>query len=172
MIREQIEKRLPGADNRTVRRFAKRAEELRRRGLQDDGIILQLIADEYESGYKEPKLIWAGMYDKMNHMCRCYMDRTVRFALHYDYIPDVEALKKVIVCLFEKSPIFHSRFCDNHIVPCWIIEDYSIDDVFTVIESADIEKDFYDFPRYFGSSQRRQFPTCLLNGRDIYDIML
>ena len=115
MIREQIEKRLSGADTRTVRRFVKRAEELRRRGLQDDGIILQLIADEYESGYKEPKLIWAGMYDKMNHMCRCYMDRTVRFALYYDYIPDIEALKKVVICLFEKSPIFLKIYSSGEI---------------------------------------------------------
>ncbi len=145
MIREQIEKRLSGADSKTIKRFTERAEVLRNRGLQDDNIILQLIDDEYRQGYKEPRLIWAGMYDKMNHMCRCYMDRTVRLAFYYDYIPDVETLKKVLICLFEKAPIFHSRFCDNHIVPCWIIEDYNIDEVLSVIESDDMEKDVYDF---------------------------
>lgn len=145
MIEEQIKKRLTGADGKTVKKFSDRAETLRKRGLQNENIILQLIADEYAQGYKEPKILGAGMYDKMNHMCRCYMDRTVRFALHYDHIPDVQTLKDVIICLFEKAPIFHSKFWDNHIVPCWIVEDYNIDEVFTVLESEDIEKDFYDF---------------------------
>ena len=103
MEREQLEKRLNGADGRTISRFEKRAETLRKRGLEDEDIKLQLISDEYSQGYKEPKFIWAGMYDKMNHMCRCYMDRTVRFAFYYDYIPHIETLKKVIICLFEKA---------------------------------------------------------------------
>ncbi len=145
MIREQVEKRLTEADSKTIKKFTERAKVLRNRGLRDDNIILQLITDEYSSGYKEPKMMWAGMYDKMNHMCRCYMDRTVRFALYYDYIPDAETLKEVIICLFEKAPIFHSRFCDNHIAPCWIVEDYNIDEIFTVVESDDIEKDVYNF---------------------------
>ena len=144
MEREQLEKRLNGADGRTISRFKKRAETLRKRGLEDEDIILQLISDEYSQGYKEPKFIWAGMYDKMNHMCRCYMDRTVRFAFYYDYIPDIETLKKVIICLFEKAPIFHSRFQDNHIVPRWIIEDYNIDEVFSVRETDDMERDIYE----------------------------
>lgn len=143
MIREQIERRFSSADEKTIKRLINRAEILRKRGLGDESVILQLITDEYNQGYKEPGFLWAGMYDKMNHMCRCYMDRTVRLALYYDYIPDVETLKKVIICLFEKAPIFHSKFQDNHIVPCWIIEDYNIDEVFSVRETDNMERDIY-----------------------------
>ncbi len=144
MLRELLIKRLDTVDEKTIRKYEKRAELLRSRGLDDENIILQLIADEYNRNYKEPKFLWADMYDKMNHMCRCYMDRTVRLALYYDYIPDVEALKKVIICLFEKAPILHSRFYDNHIVPRWIIEDYNIDEVFSVRETDDMEKAIYE----------------------------
>lgn len=145
MTKEKISEKIKSADAKTVNKFMARAKELRKRGLTDENIILQLIADEFESGYKMPKYIGAGMYDKMNHMCRCYMDRTARVALYYDYVPDIEALRKALICLVEKAPIFHSRFWDNHIVPCWVVEDYNIDDIFTVKESDDIRKDVYDY---------------------------
>ena len=144
-MKEKIAEKIKLKDSKTIDRLLKRAEEIRKRGLSDEDIILQLVADEYDTGYKTPKILGAGMYDKMNHMCRSYMDRTVRFTLCYDYIPDVETLRKVIVCLFEKSPIMHSRFWDNHIVPCWIVSDYHIDDVFQVVETDDMEKSIYDY---------------------------
>lgn len=145
MTKERIADKIKSRDDKTVSRLFERAKAIEKRGLTDEDIILQLIADEYENGIKEPKLLGAGMYDKMNHMCRFYMDRTARTSLHYDYVPDAETLKKVIVCLFEKAPIFHSKFWDNHIVPCWIVSDYHIDEVFQVIETDDIDKSIYDF---------------------------
>ena len=145
MTKEKIADKIKSRDDKTVSRLFERAKAIEKRGLTDENIILQLIADEYEKGVKQPKLLGAGMYDKMNHMCRFYMDRTARTSLHYDYVPDAETLKKVIICLFEKAPIFHSKFWDNHIVPCWIVTDYHIDEVFQVIETDDIDKSVYDF---------------------------
>lgn len=139
-MKEKIAQRIKTADVKTLAKLLKRAQELEKRGLKDEDISLQLIADEYESGYKMPKYLGAGMYDKMNYMCRFYMDRTVRLALYYDYVIDAETLKKVLICLFEKAPIFHSKFVDNHIVPCWVVTDYHIDDAFRVVETDDLER--------------------------------
>ncbi len=145
MTKDKIADKIKSNDDKTISRLFERAKAIEKRGLDEEEIILQLIADEYESGRKEPKLLGAGMYDKMNHMCRFYMDRTARTSLHYDYVPDAETLKKVIICLFEKAPIFHSRFWDNHVVPCWVVSDYHIDEVFQVVETDDIDKSVYDF---------------------------
>lgn len=77
------------------------------------------------------------MYDKVNYMCRRYMDRIARFELDYDVIPDIEAFKAVIIGFFEAAPVFHSRFIDNHIAPYWQVADYSIDEILTVKEVED-----------------------------------
>ena len=139
-MKEKIAQRIKTADAKTSAKLLKRAQELEKRGLNDEDIALQIIADEYESGYKMPVYLGAGMYDKMNYMCRFYMDRTVRLALYYDHVIDAETLKKVIICLFEKAPIFHSKFVDNHIVPCWVVTDYHIDDAFRVVETDNLER--------------------------------
>ncbi len=145
MTKEIIAEKIKISDTKTLNRLLERAKEIEKRGLNDEAIILQLIEEEYKNKYRTPRILEAGMYDKMNHMCRCYMDRTVRFTLYYDYIPDADILKKVFICLFEKAPIFHSKFWDNHIIPCWIVSDYHIDDVFEVVETDDIDRDVYDF---------------------------
>lgn len=144
-MKEKIAEKIKVKDSKIIDRLLKRAEEIKSRGLSDEDIILQLLDDEYKADYKVPKVLGAGMYDKMNHMCRSYMDRTVRFSLYYDFIPDVETLRNVIICLFEKSPVMHSKFWDNHIVPCWLVSDYHIDDVFQVVETDDMEKSIYDY---------------------------
>lgn len=145
MTKEKLASKIKSTDEKTLQKLLTRADKIRARGLEDEDVVLQLVADEYFNNYRVPVILGAGMYDKMNHMCRCYMDRTVRFALYYDYVPDVETFKKVIICMFEKAPIFHSRFWDNHIIPCWVVSDYHIDDVFQVVETDDIDKSVYDF---------------------------
>lgn len=87
-----------------------------------------------------PKRLPAEMYDKVNYMCRRYMDRIARFELDYDVIPDMDAFKAVITAFFEAAPVFHSRFVDNHIVPYWKVCNYSIDDILTVKETDDLQK--------------------------------
>ena len=139
-MKEKISQRIKNADSRTIKRLVLRAKEIEKRGLDDENILLQLIEDEFNNNYKTPGILGAGMYDKMNYMCRFYMDRTVRLALYYDYVIDADTLRKVLVCLFEKAPIFHSKFFDNHVVPYWIVTDYHIDDAFKIIETDDLEK--------------------------------
>ena len=138
-MKEKIANRIKNADSKTLKRLLARADEIKNRGLDDEDIILQLVEDEFNNNYKTPSILGAGMYDKMNYMCRFYMDRTVRLALYYDYVPDADILRKVLICLFEKAPIFHSKFFDNHVVPYWIVTDYHIDDAFKVVETEDIE---------------------------------
>lgn len=145
MTKEKLAEKINSVDEKALGKLLVRAGEIRDKGLDDEDIILQLVADEYSNNYKVPAILGAGMYDKMNHMCRCYMDRTVRFSLYYDSVPDADILRKVIICMFEKAPIFHSKFWDNHIIPCWIVSDYHIDDVFQVVETDDIDKSVYDF---------------------------
>ena len=166
MTIEKITQKISSASAKELKKLQARAEQLEKRGLTDEAILLGLLNDEYNNNYKEPRVVGAGMYDKMNYMYRCYMDRTVRLALYYDYVPDVETLKKVIICLFEKSPIMHSKFFDNHVVPYWIVKDYHIDDVFKVVETDDIEKsvDELSIPSIDGKDSIQLKFILLVNG--------
>ena len=74
MTAEKIAQKIKNANEKAIKKLLLRAQEIERRGLSNEDIILQLVADEYESGYKTPKFFNAGMYDKMNYMCRCYME--------------------------------------------------------------------------------------------------
>ncbi len=87
----------------------------------------------------------AEMYDKVNFMCRCYMDRIARFCLYYDFVPDEAAFKKALAALYEASPVFHSRFVNNPINPYWLVSDYRIEDSLTFEKAEDIEKAAYSF---------------------------
>ena len=117
---------------------------LKKRGLSDDKACAEIAVDVIKNGYNA-KRVSAQVYDKVNYMCRCYMDMNARFRLDYDFIPDTDAVKTVLISLFEHSPILHSRFVDNHISPYWKVCDYNIDDIFAVTETDDIEKAVYDF---------------------------
>lgn len=90
-------------------------------------------------------IIKAEMYDKVNYMCRCYMDRIARFRLDYDFVPDQSSFKKALCSLYTASPIFHSKFKPSPINPHWEISEYSIDDSLTFLETDDIERSAYDF---------------------------
>ena len=117
---------------------------LKKRGLESDKACAEIAIDVIKNGYNT-KRVRAEVYDKVNYMCRCYMDINARFRLDYDFIPDTDAIKTVLISLFEHSPILHSMFVDNHIAPYWKVCDYNIDDIFTITESDDIEKDVYHF---------------------------
>ncbi|MBQ8029135.1 MAG: hypothetical protein IJ262_06985 [Clostridia bacterium] len=80
------------------------------------------------------------MLDKVNYMCRCYMDRIARSSLYYDFVIDYERFRDVLVNAFENVPILHARFVDNHINPYWLVsDDYTVDDLFTLIETDNME---------------------------------
>lgn len=109
----------------------KRASVLVSRGIRDDDLIIDLLS----AGKTAPRRLPSETYDKINYMCRRYMDRIARFELDFDFVPDIEAFKNTVIALFEASPVFHSRFIDNHINPYWKVCDYSIDDVVSVIHT-------------------------------------
>lgn len=89
----------------------------------------------------------AELWDKMHYLFRDFNDRMVHVELHYDYEIDIEALKTVLVCFFEKAPVLHSSFTDNRIHPFWTVKDYNIDDVLTVkdVSEEDLEQEINDF---------------------------
>lgn len=82
----------------------------------------------------------AELWDKMHYLFRDFNDRMVHVELHYDYEIDVEALKTVLACFFEKAPVLHSRFKDNHVSPYWIVEPFHVDDVLTVARPENLEQ--------------------------------
>ena len=123
----------------------KRAEQLKSRGLNDESLIFSLIEKEIKNDYVVPTKLKSEMYDKVNYMCRRYMDRIARFELDYDFIPDIDALKYALICAFEAAPVFHSQFIDNHITPYWKVCDYHIDEVLTVIKTNDFLKSADEF---------------------------
>ncbi|MBE6783740.1 MAG: hypothetical protein E7536_06980 [Ruminococcaceae bacterium] len=112
-----------------------RADQLVSRGLTDEKIITEIIRNETPV----PKKLPAELYDKMNYMCRRKMDRIVRFDIEYDFIPDMDVFKTVLICLIESAPVLHSKFVDNHINPYWKVADYHIDDVLIVKETSDLQ---------------------------------
>lgn len=81
----------------------------------------------------------AELWDKMHYLFRDYNDRMVHVQLEYDFLIDVEALKTVLICFFEKAPVLHSSFKDNHVSPYWIVKPYRIDDVLEVSYPEDVE---------------------------------
>ena len=79
----------------------------------------------------------AELWDKMHYMFRDYNDRMVHVVFTYDYLIDIEALKKVIICFVEKIPVLHSSFKFNANNPYWAENDYTIEEVLTVIDEPD-----------------------------------
>ena len=81
----------------------KRANQLKSRGLNDENLIASLIEKEIKENFIVPKKLKSEMYDKVNYMCRRYMDRIARFELDYDFVPDIDALKYALICTFESA---------------------------------------------------------------------
>lgn len=145
MIENIISSMADGIDENAKECLLQRAKQLVKRGIKDEATATEFALNEYKNGVVVPKKLKIELYDKVNYMCRCYMDRIARFSLSYDFVPDIDALKTVLVCLFEKAPIMHSRVVDNHILPYWRVCDYTIDDALEISESDDLEKSAYDF---------------------------
>ena len=89
----------------------------------------------------------AELWDKMHYLFRDFNDRMVHVELHYDYEINIDALKTVLVCFFEKAPVLHSSFTDNRIHPYWTVKDYNIDDILTVKDVSEeaLEQEVNDF---------------------------
>lgn len=87
----------------------------------------------------------AELWDKMHYLFRDFNDRMVHVELNYDFIPDIEALKTVIICAFEKAPVLHSKFVDTKISTHWEVKPYDIDDVFSVSYPENVEEAVEEF---------------------------
>lgn len=79
----------------------------------------------------------AELWDKMQYLFRNYYDRMVHAVLRYNGLIDIPALKTVLIGTVEKVPVLHSSFHDSAINPYWIIEDYSIDDILSVVDVSE-----------------------------------
>lgn len=104
----------------------------------------------------------AELWDKMHYLFRDFNDRMVHVELNYDFVPDIEALKTVIICAFEKVPVLHSKFVDNKLWTHWEVMPYNIDDVFTVSYPDDVEKAVDEFlTQYIAPTEAIQMKVAL-----------
>ncbi len=104
------------------------ATTLRTKGLTDEKVITELIDFKEKKPQLLKKKIPTEMYDKVNLMCRKYMDRMARFEVDYDFLVDEEAFKNVAVCALESAPCLHSTVVRNPIAPYWRVSNYKIDE--------------------------------------------
>ena len=91
------------------------------------------------------EIIKAELWDKMHNLFRDFNDRMVHLELHYDYEINIDALKTVLICFLEKSPVLHSSFNDNHVNPYWEVKDYDIEDVLTVSRPENVKEAIDEF---------------------------
>ncbi len=82
----------------------------------------------------------AELWDKMHYLFRDFNDRMVHVELNYDFVPDIDVLRKVIICAFEKVPVLHSKFMDNNFSTHWQVMPYNINDIFEVSYPEDIRE--------------------------------
>ncbi len=83
----------------------------------------------------------AELWDKMHYLFRDFNDRMVHLELHYDFEINLDILKTVLICFFEKAPVLHSRFVDNKVSPYWEVMPYKIEDVITVNRTENVDAD-------------------------------
>lgn len=91
------------------------------------------------------KILKAEMWDKMQYLFRNYYDRMMHCALYYDGKVDADTLKRALKFQLDNVPVLHSRYHNNFIKPYWVVQNYSVDDVLTVADSNDIERDVMNF---------------------------
>ena len=116
------------------------SEKLKNKGLNDEKLIEALINFKEKNPHLLKKTLPCEMYDKVNLMCRKYMDRMARFEVDYDFLVDETALKNVAVCALESAPCLHSQVVRNPITPYWRVADYKVDEFVFVKEVEDLEK--------------------------------
>lgn len=87
----------------------------------------------------------AELWDKMHYLFRDYNDRMVHVELNYDFEIDIETLKTVIICAFEKVPVLHSKFVDIKLSTHWEVMPYTVDDVLTVGYPDDLRQAVDEF---------------------------
>lgn len=125
--------------------FETEAQSLRNKGLTDEKVIKDLIEFKQNNPKLLKKTLPCEMYDKVNLMCRKYMDRMARFEVDYDFIVDENAFKNVAVCALESAPCLHSRVIKNPITPYWRVAEYNVNEFVFAKEVEDLEKEKNEF---------------------------
>ncbi len=120
-------------------------KSLRSKGLTDEKVINNLIEFKNKNPQLSKKKLPTEMYDKVNLMCRKYMDRLARFEVDYDFIVDEEKFKNVAVCCLESAPFLHSQVINNPIAPYWKVSDYTVDEFIFAQRTDDINKSREEF---------------------------
>ena len=115
-------------------------EYLRNKGISSEKVIADLVAYRNSHPVTMKRRLPTEMYDKVNLMCRNYMDRLARFEMDYDFIVDAEAFKTVAVCCLETVTILRSQVINHPISPYWRVSDYEISDFADIREVSDINK--------------------------------
>ncbi len=114
------------------------AQSLRNKGLTDEKVINDLIAFKEKNPHILKKKYPTEMYDKVNLMCRNYMDRLARFEMDYDFVVDAEKFKNTAVCCLESFPYLHSQVINHPIAPYWKVSDYNVDEFIFVEKTDDV----------------------------------
>ena len=70
--------------------YENEAKALKIKGLTDDAVINDLVDYKKSNPQLSKKKLPTEMYDKVNLMCRKYMDRLARFEVDYDFIVNEE----------------------------------------------------------------------------------
>ena len=106
----------------------------------------------------------AELWDKMHYLFRDFNDRMVHVQFDYDFVLDVDALKTVIICAFEKVPVLHSKFVDKKISTHWEVMPYDIDEVLTVSEPENLPEAVENFlTQYIPPESHIQMKFALFN---------
>lgn len=121
------------------------AEKLKKRGITDDNIIKDIIEFKENNPHVLKKRYPAEMYDKVNLMCRNYMDRLARFEMDYDFIVDVDKFLNTAVCCLESVPVLHSQVINHPITPYWKVSDYCVNDFVFYKQTDNINREREEF---------------------------
>lgn len=115
------------------------ATSLRQKGLTDENVIADLIKHKLNTPYMQKKIYPTEMYDRVNLMCRKYMDRLARFEVDYGFEINEEKFKNTLICCLECAPFMHSYVINNPIAPYWKVADYNVNDIVIVRHTDDID---------------------------------
>lgn len=116
------------------------AQSLREKGLTDEKVINDLIEFKKNNPCLLRKRLPTEMYDKVNLMCRNYMDRLARFSMDYDFIVDEEKFRNVAVCCLESVLMLRSQVINHPVEPYWRVADYNVSEFVFVEHTDDIQK--------------------------------
>jgi NRPS condensation-like uncharacterized protein len=91
------------------------------------------------------KFLRAEMWDKTQYLFRNYYDRMMHCVLYFDNRVEEKPFREALSFQLENVPVLHSRYHNNFIKPYWTVCDYTLDEVLTIKDSANVEADVYAF---------------------------